>query len=484
LYNQLLSKDWRINHLYKIVDKNSRLVTFREFPFQERIRKQKAKITQVLKYRQGGVTTGCSIDILDDTIFYPNTTSMILAHKRQDLPKIFDRVRLAVKTMDSVLRPVIDKGGGSRYEIRFPEINSKIYTDIENRGDTIHRLHVSEAAFVDQQKLKATLGAVVPHGKICYESTPNGMGNDFYKHWANPRSHRGKIFIPWFIQPEYIGEGSTVSTITTEESELMRLAHDKYGIVLSKDQIAWRRGTKEELKELFAQEYPEDDKTCFLASGACPVDQELISRLMNKAKEPLINDSGLMVWETYQRDKRYIISADVAEGVRSDYSVADVFRVDTKEQVAQFRSNNIKPFAFAKKITELADMYWVGGRPWPLISCELNNHGHAVNGYLYNTARYSNLYYGKEETPGWLTNSVTRPKMIDTFIEGVESETIKLNSLETLGECLTLVDNGGKIEASDGENDDTIISAAIGIQMIITNGRDDLWDNLSSKVLL
>lgn len=478
------SKEWRVNHLYKIVDKNSRLVTMKEFPFQKTIRTHPARLKQVLKYRQGGVTTGCSIDMLDDTIFKPNTTSMILAHKRQDLPKIFDKVRLAHREMDPRIRPVLDKGGGSRYELRFPEINSKIYTDIENRGDTIHRLHVSEAAFVEPAKLKATLGAVVPHGRICFESTPNGMGNEFYKHWANKRSPRAKLFFPWFIQPEYVADGSTVGNPTADELVLIHKAFRDYGVHITKDQLAWRRGMIAEFRDLFPQEFPEDDTTCFLASGGCPVDQEFVSKLMNEVPEPISNNGTLQVWEEFVDGHLYVLGCDVAEGVRSDYSVIDVFDCNTKTQVAQFRSNNIKPFKFGETIEQVAKLYYKAGRRWPVVAVELNNHGHAVNGYLEHTARYPNLYQYKKDTVGWHTNSITRPKMIDTFINGVEEEAFRINSMDTLGELLTLVDNGGKIEATDGEFDDTIISGAIAVQVMIEHGKTELYENLSSKILM
>jgi len=478
------SKEWRINHLYKVINKQSQLVTFKEFDCQRQIRTCTSRVIQILKFRQIGITTGCSIDLLDDAIFIPNTTAMILAHRQKDLDKIFNKVKIAYKKMDPRIRPIIDKGGGSRFEMRFPEINSKIFTDIENRGDTVHRLHVSEAAYVEPPRLKATLGAVVPHGRITHESTANGMQGDYYKHWADPNSPRAKLFFPWFIQKEYQTNGDHVKGLTIDEKELKRFAKKNYGIEITRHQIAWRREMIQEYGDMFFQEFPENDISCFLASGACPIDQVLVTKLMKQVKEPISDDGTLKVWEPFVDGNRYIVSADVAQGVRADYSVADVWRLDTMEQVAQYRSNNIKPFPFGAKLVEIANLYWMGGRPWPLISAELNNHGHAVNGYLYNTASYSNIYCYKDDTQGWLTNTITRPKMIDTFIDGLESETIKVNSLDTLGECLTLVDNGGKIEATDGENDDTIISGAIGVQMIISEGSSSLYDNLNKRILL
>lgn len=478
------SKQWRLNNLYKIVDKKARLIKFQELPFQNEIRTDKRRIKQVLKYRQGGVTTGCVLDMFDDVIWRKNMTAVIIAHKRQDLPKIFEKVRVAHRNMHPHIRPQVDKGGGSRYEMRFPKVNSKIYIDIENRGDTIHRLHVSEAAFVEPARLKATLGAVVPDGQITYESTPNGMGNDFYKQWINPKSSRSKLFFPWFIQSEYQLDPSHMTALTVEEQEFCERIKRMYGVNIHWGQIAWRRVQMEEYKEEFWQEFPEDDRSCFLASGGCPVDQELVSKLITELQDPYSDDGTLRIYKPYETDHRYVIAADVAQGVKADYSVADVYDVQTMEQVAQFRSNTLKPYAFGEKLCKIAELYWKGGRPWPLIAVELNNHGHAVNGYLENTANYSNIYRYKEDTCGWLTNSVTRPKMIDVFIEALETGTITVNSPYTLGECLSLVDNDGKIEATEGEHDDTIIAGSIGVQMLIHEGTNSVYDDLHSKILM
>lgn len=473
-----------MNHLYKIIDKNSNLITFKERSFQREIREHTTRILQILKYRQGGVTTGCVLDLFDDTIWNPNRTSMIMAHKKQDLPKIFDKVRLAHKEMPDIVKPKVDKGGGSKYEMKFPEINSKIYIDIENRGDTVHRLHVSEAAYVEKPRLVATMGAVVPTGRVTHESTANGMSGDFYKHWIDPKSDRGKLFFPWFIQPEYQVNGDHISSFTKEENHLIKQVKSKWGILLSRHQIAWRRVMISEMRDQFWQEYPENDNTCFLSTGQCPIDQAMVSKMMKELPDPIINESDFKMWKPFEDGHRYVIGADVAQGVKSDFSVADVFDCTTKEQVAQFRSNNCKPFQFAEKIQEIASKYWKGGRPWPLIAVELNNHGHAVNGHLHNNLRYSNLYHYKIDTPGWLTSSLTRPKMIDTFLDAIESGQLTINSKDTLAECLTLVDNQGKIEATEGEHDDCIISGSIAIQMIIADAPSDIWNNMTKKILV
>ena len=137
-------------------------------------------------------------------------------------------------------------------------------------------------------------------------------------------------------------------------------------------------------------------------------------------------------------------------------------------------------------------MYHKSGRIPPLLGVERNNHGHAVLLELEEHIGYPNLYKYKstangdpEDVAGWKTDQVTRPIMLDAFIDGVDNSTIRLNSRDTLGECLTLIDNNGKIEAEEGENDDCIISCAIGIQMCIVASRDlHLYDDLQESILL
>ena len=69
----------------------------------------------------------------------------------------------------------------------------------------------------------------------------------------------------------------------------------------------------------------------------------------------------------------------------------------------------------------------------PLVAVEKNNHGHAVLLELKEHIKYPRLFVpeGKKD-PGWITDRVTRPIMIDTFIDGVENGTISLLNHDTI----------------------------------------------------
>jgi hypothetical protein len=154
------------------------------------------------------------------------------------------------------------------------------------------------------------------------------------------------------------------------------------------------------------------------------------------------------------------------------------------EQVAVFKSNRIKPLEFASMIDEVANLYKSKTNVYPLVAVERNNHGHAVLLQLGEHLKYPAMYRHPDDKLGWLTNNVTRPIMINAFIEGVESNLVKFNDKITLGECMTLINNNGKIEAVEGKHDDCVVSSAIGIQLLAQFKKLDIYNDIGKKIYL
>lgn len=459
---------WRLANLYKITNKQKETVVFSPNYAQSFLQRSKRRFKAILKARQLGISTERLIYYLDKTIFKENQTTCILAHEQDAIKKLFRIVRYAYDNMPTLCKPRVSKGGGSIYELYFPGINSRIYCDLESRGDTISNLHISEYAFVkNRDKVLATIDAVpIDTGEISIESTPNGM-NHFNDDWQDPEWPFAKFFFPWFFDPAYAIETPDL-TYTSEEKKLIANASGEFGIELTKEQIAFRRFKIKQKKSYshFIQEYPEDDVSCFLMSGTAVMDLKELAEMKKAAIEPVLEDKGLRVWEFFDPTKNYVIGCDTAEGVGKDYSVASVICIQTRKQVAQVRGH-FKPSIFADKIVEVAELYTGRKSLWPLVSVERNNHGHAVLLSLEDVHSYPNLYEHSDGKLGWKTDRVTRPIMINGFIDAVDNKTFELRDRDTLSECMTLVDNNGKIEALEGKHDDCVIASAIAIQMAI-----------------
>lgn len=431
---------------------------------QSRINASLAARKVILKARQFGVTTNEMIKLLDKAIWGKNLNICILAHERDIIKKIFKIIRIGYESMPDALKPELDKGGGSQYEMRFPKRRNTIFVALEVRGGTNHHLHISEAAFIKKDRLDATLETVPLDGHITYETTANGL-NHFHDTWMDPSDKYEKHFYPWYLHDEYRIPTAPLD-LTEDEQKLCIKAKNLFGVNITHEQIAFRRFKMTDLKGKFLQEYPEDDQTCFLTSGNNPFNMIELKRLFDSTpKTPKIVE-GVKIFEEVKKNKTYIIGADVAEGVRSDYSAASVWCVEDKKDVAFFKSNNINPGEFADKLLDIGKLYSRSGK-WPILCVERNNHGHAVILKLNETHRYPRLWCDEDGKIGHTTNSRSRPLLVDTFIEAIEDGFFQVNSRDILGECLTLVDNNGKIEAEDGKHDDAFIAGALGAKICL-----------------
>jgi hypothetical protein len=484
LIQTIKDSHWRLSRAYSVINKDGNKVWFRQNKVQEKINQDVHKRKMILKARQFGVSTNGIIQMMDYALYKPNVTAVIMAHEQDSIKKLFRIAKRAYQYLDPEMKPALDRGGGSKYEMYFPEINSRVYCDLESRSDTIQYLHVSEAAFIkDPDKLKATLQAVPLDGRVVLESTPNGMGNYFYDLWNDSEQPYSKLFFPWFIFPEYKIKTDSLQ-YTSEESEFIEKTRKHYKIDVTRHQMAFRRFKQRELGKLFLQEYPEDDDSCFLSSGQAVMDLFVVKARLKGLAPPIEQDDYVKIFKRFDRSRTYVLGADCAEGVGGDFSVATLFDAKSREQVAILRGQ-LKPKAFAESIDDLCKRYRTAGRVPPLVAVERNNHGHAVLLELNEHIHYPNLYHREDDSqPGWVTDKVTRPIMIDTLIEGVDHSTILLNDSVTLSECLTLVNDNGKIQAATGKHDDCIVASAIALQMCIECSALEIYDNMKDKILV
>lgn len=489
--NLFLDKEWRVNHLYTIINKQGQQVQFKRNRLQKIVSDDKSPRKMILKARQFGFSTNEIVDMFDDIMFTDNLTSVIIAHEQDSIKKLFRIVQRLYKFLPEEIKPRLDRGGGSKYEYYFPEKNSRIYCDLESRSDTIQRLLLSEAAFMkDSAKLKSTLQAVPLDGRVAIETTANGMANHFYDMWVDDEQPYKKFFFPWFLFPDYQMPAPANLKLTDEELQFVKKVKKQFNFAITKEQIMYRRFKKAELKAsthdktrvTFEQEYPEDDSTCFLASGESVMDLFKVKRLLDEVSEPIKDKDGVKIYKEVSKTKNYVCGADVAEGVRKDYSVGVIIEVESKQVVAKIRGQ-WKPTDFADKLFELCKMYSSPQKGYPILAVERNNHGHAVLLKLNEVLNYSALYVHTDDRLGWLTTSVTRPIMINAFIDSVEDGPLVVNDKEILTECLTLVDDDGKIVASEGKHDDCVIATAIALQIAFANSLT-VYDNLENRILL
>jgi len=451
----------------------------------------------ILKARQEGISTLTESLIFEDTARRPYRNSMIVAHDTDGSDHIFGMSQIMYECLPEDERPATRYS--NRKELDFAEpLRSKIQVDVAGatgnsavgRSFTIHNFHASEVAFWADAKsvMMGVLQAVPdnPDTMIVLESTANGVGGYFYdEYW---RAKEGKsdfvaVFLPWIDMPEYsrpleMSETAFIAMLDEEEQSIQ----NKYNLTL--EQLNWRRWAIENKCggdiDIFKREYPISDVEAFVVSGRPVFNAKKLNTIFNHCKEPkkqgyLIeggweeNPKGFIkIWEEPEENARYIIGADVAEGLANgDFSSAMVYELNTLEQVAEWHGH-IDPDLFGSELIRLGKYYneaWIG--------VEVNNHGLATVNKL--KMEYTNVYQRKTfdrntdtwiQKPGWETNVKTKPLMIDDFTAALREDLVVINSKELIQECMTYVkDDKGKCNAQEGCFDDRVVSAMIGFQV-------------------
>jgi hypothetical protein len=334
----------------------------------------------------------------------------------------------------------------------------------KGRGGTVNRLHVTEAAFFERAETTFnSLLESVPgpeHGsEIVNESTPNGVGGFYYDQWQAAIRHESGYrahFFRWWDHPEYTLEldvGEAITPASEQEEKLVALG-------VNPAQLKWyRRKVAEKGKALTTQEYPSDPETCFLVSGRAFFDAEVTAALGTKRAAPieLRERARVRLFRRYEPGKSYILSLDTSEGGGGDPSGGILRERSTGEHCATI-VGQYQPWELAKSAATI-------GREFgdALIAVERNNHGHAVLQALEREEKYKKIYVHADEKPGWPTNAVTRPTMLDALEDAHRRGLWKTRDELVLEQFRTFViTDSGKAEAQHGAQDDLVMAEAIG----------------------
>ncbi len=270
-----------IEHSLKVrgKDKHVNPVCFNRV--QRELDRNAGKRNIVLKARQVGITTYVAARFFLSTITQPGTLSVQVAHDQQSAEEIFRIVHRFLENLPPEWRHSgLKTSRANVRQIIFPELDSEYRVEsaadrCAGRGLTIQNLHCSEVARWPHdvaETLAALRAAVPPDGEIFLESTPSGAGGTFYEEWQSaPETGYTQHFFPWWWEDSYQRDLEVVN-FTDEEMELMT-KHK-----LDAGQIAFRREMRSQFRNRFLEEYAENAETCFLTSGNCMFDCEVLAR--------------------------------------------------------------------------------------------------------------------------------------------------------------------------------------------------------------
>ena len=441
----------------------------------------------ILKARKMGFSSLIEAEFLADCILEPHINALVVAHREEEANLLFERVGWTLKHLDFDV-PISSEAEG---HIKFTSTESS-FRVITARGKDpgrsrdINRLLLSERAYYpDESFLAAVEGACTVNARRVIETTANGEGTPFHKFWLT--TSRGKTaykkhFFPWWLDARYECEPPPGGLGDLDDTETALI--EAYS--LSPRKLAWRRRKLREMSNpgLFPQEFPSNDTEAFLSSGRMVFDWLSLARLAKGITKPqwqgrLKNngqrvdldpraDGPLTIWSMPREDRRYIVSADVAEGLSDGaYSVADVLDISTWEQVAQWRGH-VSPMAFADVLGDLGAYY-----NWAEVCPEVNNHGLATCSRLADEG-YPRLHVRNDERRkqldtdvGWLTTRQSKVMMVNELGQAIRNLDVKVNSEATIDELRAFVHfENGDMGAQGGSFSDCVMSLAIGVSLL------------------
>lgn len=467
-----------------------------------------------LKPRQAGWSTLIGGKNFHSTATRHSYNGIVMADKSGRTQAVHGIYSRYLEHMPARLRPMVAKNNEEQIlfdnpnkdlRLQFPGLSSGFISETAqdpNAGKSSSRqwAHLSEYAFYPYaSEIDTSVQNSIPLARgtaIFKESTANGMSGDgesFYQQWE--AAVRGDyLYKPWFVAwyeiDDYQLPVPRDFIITSEEKDLLLRCPS-----MTLENLAWRRMKIKETmtdpdlamkpEELFKQDYPSFPEEAFLSSGRPVFDNnklkaDIHSLLTYPSKEIKTNvkketlskyPTMLTIWETPIKGEKYVIGADVAEGLESgDASSAKIINSNAVE-VARFHGR-LDPDEYGKVLVELAETYNKA-----LIVPEVNNMGHTTLQAIKEKG-YLNVYMRevqdeistekKTSKMGWQTNVKTKQTMLNRLVAYYRDGLVKIRDIEVLREMLKLTrGSDGSVELNGRDRVVGLCLALMGLDQLV-----------------
>ena len=470
-----------------ITDKQQTTVPFLFNLPQNIYYKSRTLFDLILKARKEGFSSLIEAIWLHACMFFENEKAVTMAQNQDETKIHHDRVDFFLKNMGTKhIKWEVELGDQNQREIFFPATNSRYWLGTAGaksfgRSRDVSRFHGTEVAhYEDQSVLTGVLNACIPNAWRVLETTANGVGEKFHELWEEAEDPQSES--PW--TPHFFGwHQDPTNRIQTYPNFKLRPeeVRMKKEYKLDDEQVHWYRKmyAMQTEKEKMKQENPSKAREAFLSSGRHIFSLEKLEIMFKRCVQPLWigeleddlstirlveNPEGrLSVWKNRRDQCRYLIAADVSEGVKDGaWSVAAVFDRASWEMVAEFRAR-MDPGRFGDMLCLMGEFF-----NWAIVAPEMNNHGHATleamkaKSYPH-ILKTTDLWPGDVMKLGFPTDERTKGKIISALRNAIDAQNYIENSKVAIREMMRAVaDKDGKM-VSEGGFLDCVITRGIGL---------------------
>lgn len=443
---RLVDREWRLDNLYKVINEDGEVVQFKLRPAQRQLLREMHYKNIILKARQLGFTTFICIFLLDYALFNRNKQIGIIGPTQADTSTIFRKIKVAWESFPEPIKKFLGLStlGDSKVEYEFTNGSiMRIATSL--RSGTYQAVLITEfgkicARFPDKAEeiITGTLPAVPANGLIFIESTAEGEDGPYFDMVQDAIEAKKMqrvlttkeykfFFFPWYDNPADVVKGEV--TIPSEINEYLNKVERISMRTLTKEQRNWYYLESKIQKFKMKQEHPSSPDEAFLTSGNKLFEGQMIDTHRELyVQDPIDIQGDFVIYKNFVKGHLYGLGADVSQGVKRDSSTIAVIDFTTGELVLTYRSNEIDPVTFAHDIKKAALMY--GGC---IAAPEANNVGlttcvtlNSIYPNIYTQVREGTLEVTSTNKLGWLTTTLTKPKMMYELSEAIADENIRI----------------------------------------------------------
>ena len=433
----------------KVISLDSGLVPFKLRGYQKKMVSHfnDNRFSIVLACRQSGKSITSVAWLLHYVIFNADKKVGILANKGATAREMLGRLTLMLENLPFFLQPgckVLNKGS-----IKFSN-NSEIIASATSgdsiRGLSMNCIFLDEFAFVNRaNEFYTSTYPVISSGKdtkVIITSTPNGIGNMFYKLWEGAIQGANE-FKPFKI---------------------------KWQDVPGRDE-KWKEETIANTSELqFKQEF----EVSFIGSSQTLIDSDVL--LGMQAQTPLKIQHEINYYEEPIEGHEYILCADVSKGRGQDYSTFSVIDISQNpfKQVCTYRNNTISPLLFPNIIVRAAKIYNEA-----LVIIENNDAGMVVCNAVYYDHEYENTFTTSTVKSNGIGVTMSRKvKRIgcSNLKDLIEDSKLHIVDPETISELSSFEPKGESYAGKDGTHDDSVMNFVLFAWFVST----DIFESMSN----
>lgn len=285
-------QEWRLNNLYRIIDRDSNSIKFKLNHVQSHVLKNLHTRNLILKARQLGMSTFAVLYLMDAVLFSKNLNAGIVSYSLEHAQHIFKKIiGHALDTMPSEFRKITGITQRSAREISFNN-GSSLRVDTTLRGGAYPLVLISEFGKTcarnpqkAEEVITGTLQAVPRNGTVIIEST--GEGNEgFFAEMVTKAAARGNeeltsldyklFFYNWLEESSYeLDEKVNYDYIL---SDYFDKVEKEIGKKITVPQRNWYAKQNILLGDKVKQEYPSTVSEAFFASTDAYYFAEAIGR--------------------------------------------------------------------------------------------------------------------------------------------------------------------------------------------------------------